>query len=402
MYDLTQASLLVRLEIYSMNKKIIAIALTTAFAAPLAAHADVTIYGYMSMAVESVNTTGATNGVNAPRQTHVTDQTSRIGFKGTEDLGNGLAAIWQVESQLGNANGGTMLSNGTSAAWGTRNTFVGLSDKTYGTAVMGYYDSAYKRLTTTDVGTDILANTTGGQDQGSYKGITNRGDFRLKNSVHYTSPVVAGFQGGVSYGADEAVIQNHSAQQHWSLAGHYVNGGLIVAAGYDYAANTYLSSGVTSGWSTNNYAQGSNVAFSKISAGYKFTTGTYLGALYEHGNLGKSGGSGANMTQNSYELAVTQDVGARTNIKLSYAKLGGLSNAGTSYSSSDYEAKQWLLAATYALSKTTSLFAYYTQVSNSSAQNANLGQPVFDTSSNYTLNPGSKVSALGAGMTITF
>jgi predicted porin len=401
MYDLTQASLLVRLEIYSMNKKIIAIALTTAFAAPLAAHADVTIYGYMSMAVESVNTTGATNGVNAPRQTHVTDQTSRIGFKGTEDLGNGLAAIWQVESQLGNANGGTKI-DGTAANWGTRNTFVGLDSKTYGTAVMGYYDSAYKRLTTGDVGIDILANTTAGQDQGSYKGITNRADFRLKNSVHYTSPVVAGFQGGVSYGADEAVTQGNSAQQHWSLAGHYVYGGLIVAAGYDYLANAALTASSTyagANAGTPAYAQGSNVAFSKLSAGYKFTTGTYLGAMYEHGNLGKSGGTGANMTQNSYELAVTQDIGARTNVKLSYAKLGGLSNAATG-SASDYEAKQWVLAGTYALSKTTSLFAYYTQVTNNSRQNANVAQPVYDTGT--TLNAGSKVSALGAGMTITF
>jgi predicted porin len=385
-----------------MNKKIIAIALTTAFAAPLAAHADVTLYGYLIFAVESVNTTGATTGANAPRQTHVTDQTSRIGFMGTEDLGNGLSAIWKVESQLPNDNGSTKIDS-SSATWGSRNTYVGLDSKTFGTVVMGYYDSAYKRLTTGDVGIDIMHDTSAGQDQGSYKGITNRGDARLKNTVSYTSPVLAGFQGGVSYGADETVTQGNSAAQRFSLAGHYVYGGLIVAAGYDYLANSALavsSTGTAAYAGTNSvigYSQGSHVAFSKVSAGYKFaSTGTYLGAMYEHGDLGHAANA-ASLTQNSYELAVTQDIGARTNVKLSYAKLGdlnGVANPG------NYDAKQWVLGATYALSKTTNLFAYYTQVTNSSAQNANLAQPVYD--SGTALNAGSKVSALGAGLTITF
>jgi len=390
-----------------MNKKIIAAALAATFAAPFAM-ADVTIYGFMSGAIESVTVTGATNGINAPAQTRVTDQTSRIGFKGTEDLGNGSAAIWQVENALKDfANGGTGL-NGATATFATRNTFVGLSNQTYGAVRMGYYDSAYKRYTTTDVGTDVMANTTAGLDEASkYDGVVDRGDARLANSVSYDSPVWAGFSAGLSYGADETVTDGGSAKQIWSLAGHYVNGPLVIAAGYNYQANSAIKYTAGSGFAMAGNAgtnvSGSSITFAKLAASYKFSTGTYVGANAEHGDTGTY--SGVDHTQNDFEVALGQDVGAAS-FKLAYAKLGGLSNETDSGS---WNAHQWVLGATYNLSKSTQLLAYYTQISNGANQNATTNQQIYSantfsttTTSPETLYAGSKVSAIGAGVTVNF
>ncbi len=80
-----------------MNRKMLVVALSAACASPLAL-ADVTIYGTMNSSLESVKATGAANSANDVKSTsRVSSNTSKIGFKGQEDLGNGLKAIWQVE-----------------------------------------------------------------------------------------------------------------------------------------------------------------------------------------------------------------------------------------------------------------------------------------------------------------
>ena len=64
-----------------------------------AALADVTVYGAIDETLESVSARGAANSSkNIGQTTRVNSNSSLIGFKGSEDLGNGLKAIWQVES----------------------------------------------------------------------------------------------------------------------------------------------------------------------------------------------------------------------------------------------------------------------------------------------------------------
>jgi len=383
-----------------VNKKLVIAALAAGFATPFAM-ADVTIYGFMSASLETVKATGGS--VTMPSQGRVSDENSRIGFKGAEDLGNGQSAIWQVESSLKNFANGGVGYNGQTATLATRNTFVGLSDAKLGTVVMGYYDTAYKRLTTTDVGTNVMANTTADTNGGGYAGVVTRGDTRLANSVHYLSPTLAGFQAAASWGADETSDYDTTGNsQRVSLAGHYINGGLVVAAGYDVKENSagYLKS-ATSFSTTGN--RDANIAFSKLAASYKFATGTYLGASFEHANYGSYEGN-AEMTQNDWTIAASQDVG-RASFKASYNKLEGLKNSGNADA---FDAKQWLLGATYSLSKTTSLLAYYTQLTNGASQNANFGVDGVYTSnqSSTTATPslaaGSKISALGAGLIVNF
>ena len=237
--------------------------------------------------------------------------------------------------------------------------------------------------------------------------IASRGDTRMKNSIHYTSPTWSGIQVGASYGFDEATTNGANGTNHsrWDVAAAYTNGGFKLGAGYDRlqdtAANTKANNG---GFATQSKA-GQNTSFYKLASSYKFDTGTLLAASYERASYGSATG-GSSLGQSDYTLAVVQDFGAAS-IKASYNKLGGLSNT-TVGSSSDWGAKQWVLGATYNLSKQTQLLAYYTQITNDNDQNVNFAvNPLYyaaATSSTAAtgLSAHNTLKALGAGIKFNF
>src|SRR5574337_691563 len=102
-----------------MNKKLVALAVAGAFALPLAAQAqtaNVTLYGRLNVDFEFVNGKQA-DGSN-PWVNRLSSNSSRFGMRGTESLGGGLNAIFQVESDLKPDTGGSVTAN--------RETFVGL------------------------------------------------------------------------------------------------------------------------------------------------------------------------------------------------------------------------------------------------------------------------------------
>ena len=84
-----------------MKKTLIALAVAGVVAAPaaFAATSNVDVYGVMSFSVDRANTDDSTTFDDTDMVTG-RDNVSRIGLKGSEDLGGGLSAIWQVESQL--------------------------------------------------------------------------------------------------------------------------------------------------------------------------------------------------------------------------------------------------------------------------------------------------------------
>ena len=135
-----------------INKKVMALAVAGALAAPAAAFAqasNVQIYGTFDVSINSINSSGyspyAGSGTTVPANvTGVTkfdvyNQSSRIGFKGVEDLGNGLKAWFQAESNI--AADGRQFNN--TAGIGSRNTAVGL-EGSFGNVLMGNWDSPYK------------------------------------------------------------------------------------------------------------------------------------------------------------------------------------------------------------------------------------------------------------------
>lgn len=98
-----------------------------------------------------------------PSAKKVSSNTSRLGLKGSEDLGDGLSAIWQIEQQVNIDD--TTCAGGTGTL-ATRNSFGGLKSDSMGTVLLGRHDTPYKIATRKlDVFADNLADSralTGG------------------------------------------------------------------------------------------------------------------------------------------------------------------------------------------------------------------------------------------------
>src|SRR2546423_14784164 len=109
-----------------MNKKLVAFAVAGAFALPAAVQAqtaNVTMYGRANVDMEVVSGQQA-NGTN-PHVYRLSSNSSRWGVRGTESLGGGLNAIFQLESSISwDAGGGTLAGGETVVGRpGTRGAF---------------------------------------------------------------------------------------------------------------------------------------------------------------------------------------------------------------------------------------------------------------------------------------
>jgi predicted porin len=193
-------------------KKILSLAIAAALVAPAAVMAEATSYGKAHMII--ANTDDGNDDVWS-----VDSIDSRVGVKGSEDLGNGLKAVYQFEFGVDPDSGDT-LSN--------RNQFVGLAGG-FGTFLLGRHDTPLKM-------------SQGKFDQfgdlpGDIKGVFP-GEDRLSNVMAYVSPNMSGFS---VIGAAVAGEQGDDAGEltgiadHLSLAGLYSNGPVFGSLAY----NTY-------------------------------------------------------------------------------------------------------------------------------------------------------------------
>lgn len=353
-----------------MNKKLIALAIAAAIA-PAAAMADsgnVTVYGQIDMSVDSVSATGAGSAAasqNVPSHGRVSSNNSRIGFKGAEDLGNGLSAIWQIESlvAMDNAAAGSTL--------GTRNTYLGVASKTMGTALMGVYDTPYK-LSTAKL--DIFADTLGDYNSimGSAGGNAgNQFDRRTSNTVAYMTPAMNGLSGSISYVFGENPTKDPkpagAADQQgkaWSLAATYDNGPIFATLAWEKHTNLN-----DFGLRGANAADTDSSKGTKLGGGYNFGQGTKVGVVWEKLQADASGVGivAVNRVERSaYTLNLAHTMGANT-FKVAYAKAkeGTCSLAnGAACSTAGNGAKQWTLGVDHALSKRTNVYALYTKIDN--------------------------------------
>ncbi|QND85607.1 OmpC family porin [Chromobacterium vaccinii] len=383
-----------------MQKKNLAAIVASLFIVPVAAHADVTIYGFLSGGIESAKATGNGNPIKEySSRTRVVDENSRIGFKGWEDLGGGTKAIWQVESSLRNFEQGGTNDKAQTATFGTRNTFIGIDNADFGKVLLGQNDSAYKVFTgssNTALATDVFVNTTA--DNFGANSVNSRGELRMANSIHWFSPNWAGFTLGASWGVDEARASGTDAKRI-SLGLGYNWGALNLATAWD----KQYDKGVAANTTTASVNSGSNISFYSIAASYKFDFGTFIGGNYEWGSFDQIGGG--QLKQDDWLIALGQDFGAAS-VKLSYGELGRLKNVGAGINGDDFKAKQWTLGGYYNLSKSTQLVAYYTKITNNAKQNANFANnPIYDTNlgtKDAALSAGNDPQAFGVGMKVSF
>jgi predicted porin len=204
-----------------MNKKLITLAVAAAVAAPMTALAEVTIYGKAIVSYDAVKIDKKIGGSNDRQYKVVSNspiagapRASRLGFKGSEDLGGGLKAIWKMEFAVDQANNSAVNSN--------RNAYVGLASDTWGTGLIGRHDHPYKMATGKY---DYFADQLG-----DFNGTVGFEDLRAQNVVAYVSPNWAGF---TLAGAIVSNGNDDDAANGYSVAGMYSNGGLNISLAYD-------------------------------------------------------------------------------------------------------------------------------------------------------------------------
>ena len=237
-----------------MNKKLIALAVAGATLVPMVASAQsanpVTLYGRVYPIFESVKADGGT-AVPVPTRNRVSDNgPSFVGVRGTEDVGGGLKAFFQVEFGVRLDDNVTTIAvpvatpppgtlNNTPITG--RNSGVGLQGD-FGSILLGRWDTPMK---TASVKIDPWEDTTIGGQQGT---MGDRGNFnrRENNVVEYWTPNMSGFEGRVSYAANEgrtATVNPSST----SFSATYNQGPFYVAYTYENHKDQYKSytSGLT-------------------------------------------------------------------------------------------------------------------------------------------------------------
>ncbi len=220
-----------------MNKKLMALAVAGALTAPAAALAQVQIYGRANVGIDTYSATGATaaNQDFKSRQ-RVFDSGSRVGFRGTEDLGGGLKAVYVIESGVnidtGTGNGQSGAANASTGTFATRDSYAGLEGNwgrvTFGRQSIFWGSGVIAQSGTNYINVDVA--TTGAL--GRVVGPTAR----TNNVLAYNSPTISGFNWTVSYAPNSettAVALNANAKI-WGVTARYFG---IVNAQIDYAVN---------------------------------------------------------------------------------------------------------------------------------------------------------------------
>ncbi|MBY0577627.1 MAG: porin [Burkholderiales bacterium] len=360
-----------------MNKKLIALALAGAFAAPaaFAADSEVTIYGQLNGSIDNVNNgNGATAATQGIRTTIINSNSSRLGLKGSENLGDGLSAIWQIESSVnfaGNNQGGTTgvttAGGATKNTFASRDSFVGLSSGSMGTVLVGRHDTPYKMATRGfDVFADNIADNRSLMGNGAIQF-----DGRQGSVLAYVTPAMSGFTGVAAYvaGAEAATVSTQTKGSAWSLAGIYGDGPLNASIAYEVHNVGTLGTGIAGiGAAAGSFAAVSSKETAwKIGAGYTFDAFTING-VYERTNDNIGGaGAPANCTavgsnclgHNAYYLAGKYAFGSDA-VKLAYTKVGN----NNTVAAGGTGAKQWAIGYDHSLSKHTTVYALYTSLKN--------------------------------------
>jgi len=322
------------LEKLEMKKSLIALAVMAA-AGAASAQSTVTLYG-----VADVNFGTATTGVGAAQLTQTkidggTINGNRWGLKGSEDLGGGLKANFQLES-------GFSIDTGAAAQGGLlfgRQAWVGVSGN-FGAVSLGRQYTAYDAVRgTVDVNYD-----SGLSPVGTVFGYGAVADYsgRVNNSIAYKSPSMGGFSGALVYslGAETSTVAA-STGPNTSLNLQYGNGPLWVGYGYQreeiVAAlnSTYF----------NVFGVSYNLGMATLRAGYNTAS------------------NGVNKDK-EYLIGAEVPVGSAANVSFGYAKTTGEVNGVTTANGTGYG-----IVGTYNLSKRTALYAGW----NKTAQDNNAG-----------------------------
>jgi predicted porin len=392
-----------------MNKKLVALAVAGAFALPLAAQAqtaNVTLYGRLNMDLEFIRgqQTAADGGGN-PTVNRISSNSSRLGVRGTESLGGGLNAIFQIESNVSGDTG-----NSSSSGLASRETFVGLQGS-WGKTTLGKFlmpmDDLHPIFGNAPTLTTSILATAALWAQGPQSKAGGGFDARTGNNIRYDSPNFSGFttawqystrdSSGFANGADNG---DHASElRHANVIGGnliYANGPVQVGFGIERNNKVRGPSlndtdwTITGAYDFGTIMQGFGLRLALVYERTKFDTGCTVATALS--------GSGCDLKRDFWGASGTIPVGGGK-VYLFYGRAGegkGSAADGTTIGGlvkgGDSKASHWEASYSYSLSPRTLLYAGYSRINNDA-------RAIYTYNINpYTIAPGAKLSGLIFGI----
>jgi predicted porin len=413
-----------------MKKSLLAIAALSALAGAAQAQSSVTVYGILDVGYiggnTSVQNSAGTAGYNQGTAKSTVsqfgqsaEQTSRLGFKGVEDLGGGTSAFFTAEFYLypqdQTLSGNTNTTN-TNGGLNNRQTFVGLKKNGIGQTAVGLqYTPIFNAAAATDVGQ--LNNMTGNVIYASSSGITsgqagtNSLGFtnRTANTLSVQSDHFAGFSASAIYTLNNknqtetgvgttATTGGNTNASGWGIGADYTLNKFYITAAYQALKQLTTSNDVTAIW-VNQQASGATAA--PVAATAASISGTasnvqdnqfYAGTTYDFGILKAyaqyvSRKATDTLNTNYYGKRSAEQIGVRAYITPTIegwasAGLGRYTTFGATQPTANFSG--WQLGSNYYLSKRTNLYAIYGSTVTSTAATA-AGTTVGGSMNNYAV-----------------
>jgi predicted porin len=343
---------------------------TAAAKAPAVSQTDgITVYGRLDVVMES-------NDDGAFKRPVMQNISSRIGFKGQRKITDDLSGIMQIESGLAPEDGKTNL--GTLA---TRNTYAGLKSKTFGSVIAGLYDMPFKKLEGNSApvwgSAEAMEIIIHGKGTARVASSFNSFHTRQANVLQYWSPNFSNMEVKVAYSADEV---NGATGAAAPIVNYRKP---IYGASFEFDNGSW-NAGIATETQESYSAINKNMTGLKATAGMKLGDGT-VGLAYSQldNSIGKK--------TNNWMIAGTYKFGQIV-LKANFGQssesstnaLDGLSMAG--------------LEVDYRLDKYTTLYSYYTTITNDAKARGR-----FEAGDNkYSPSAGNDPSILGFGLRYDF
>jgi len=388
-----------------MQKKLIALAVAGLASTGALAQSNVTIYGVADASFEwaKVDSAAYNSNLDRGRFNRVNTNSSLIGFRGTEDLGNGMKAVFQYESGVAFDTAGANLGGG-------RDSFVGLDTK-FGNVRLGLLTAPTRAL---GAAVDMNAGATGPGANSSIIGkvlggnahvagmsartaagagyavgdMYNNGaagynagffDTRMSNAIAYISPSFSGFNVAAAYtvGENKNLDTNNNTAAEVNTSGYdlgawYNNGPIYVGLTYGkvdqnrdgatYAGCANAASATT--------CSADESSITRVAGKYTFSGGHQIAALWERNKAEVNDPAAVGFAAPGVNIKqVTWGLGGKFMVSPALALIGQYYDADDASISNnapdgDTEVKLYQLGVEYSLSKRTMLKANYTKMNN--------------------------------------
>ena len=247
-----------------LKKSLFAYAALSIFAGSAYSQSGVTIYGVVDVGYINAKTNGSGNNADTQASTNVignsAEQTSRLGFKGNEDFGDGMVAFFTAETDL-------QPSNASLSTWQSRQAFAGIGKAGIGQLAFGtQYTPIFNQLSASDVGNtnnmpgsavypvySAGSSTSGGafSDNAGVGGISNALTVRTQSTLSMQTANMAGFKiAGIYTLRNDTLSQNKSGTlavsnnyTGWGLSADYTWKRLYVGLAYQSLKSINLGQG---------------------------------------------------------------------------------------------------------------------------------------------------------------